>query len=346
MEALAKAQADNATAKEEALSPSYHRRMTASEINEISERVRQDHASKIGHKYEHVNPNIITKDKLRPSHGPCGGESTPPFGCGDSWAVNKKLNEVTLHDEDAVGIWPDAPEMETVELTPEVVDLLCQEGIKALVADEEAVVLSPEELNTLDTNGAVVLTDYPLEAEAQDRSVREYFEAKDPVNPVHTYATEWARLNTEKIDREILAQRDEMREQRSAEDLKAAINEYQTIVAECGTPECHGDGEVYGRSILDAAQQEELKEWAGARTTMGVADEEDLVNSPTHYNQFGLECIDAIKLAVGEEGFIGYCHGNALKYLWRAEYKENKKTDFAKAAWYARMAGGDDPRDD
>jgi hypothetical protein len=71
----------------------------------------------------------------------------------------------------------------------------------------------------------------------------------------------------------------------------------------------------------------------------------DLVNSPTHYNQFGLECIDAIKLAVGEEGFVGYCHGNALKYLWRAEYKDSKRTDFAKAAWYARMAGGDDPRE-
>jgi hypothetical protein len=70
----------------------------------------------------------------------------------------------------------------------------------------------------------------------------------------------------------------------------------------------------------------------------------DPINSPSHYNQFGVECIDAIKLAVGEEGFVGYCHGNALKYLWRANYKTGRSEDFRKAAWYARMAAGDDPR--
>jgi hypothetical protein len=77
---------------------------------------------------------------------------------------------------------------------------------------------------------------------------------------------------------------------------------------------------------------------------MGVAD--DTVNSPAHYNKHGIECIDAIELAVGEEGFIGYCHGNALKYLWRANYKSDATEDLKKAAWYSRMATGDDPRDD
>jgi hypothetical protein len=75
------------------------------------------------------------------------------------------------------------------------------------------------------------------------------------------------------------------------------------------------------------------------------AAKKDPVNSPAHYNQFGLECIDAIELTVGEEGFIGYCQGNAMKYLWRANYKGNKQEDLAKAAWYTRMASGDDPRE-
>jgi hypothetical protein len=75
------------------------------------------------------------------------------------------------------------------------------------------------------------------------------------------------------------------------------------------------------------------------------ASAKDPVNSPEHYNQFGLECIDAIELTVGEEGFLGYCQGNAMKYLWRANYKGNKREDLQKAAWYARMASGDDPRE-
>ena len=32
-------------------------------------------------------------------------------------------------------------------------------------------------------------------------------------------------------------------------------------------------------------------------------DEDDMVNSPAHYNFAGVECIDAIRAATGEEGF-------------------------------------------
>jgi len=78
----------------------------------------------------------------------------------------------------------------------------------------------------------------------------------------------------------------------------------------------------------------------------GITDPEDMVNSPTHYNQGGLECIDAIRHALGEDGFIAYCRGNALKYNWRAGHKSNSQEDLQKAAWYSRMASGDDPRKD
>jgi|TARA_R100001530_G_scaffold133416_1_gene106775 hypothetical protein len=57
-----------------------------------------------------------------------------------------------------------------------------------------------------------------------------------------------------------------------------------------------------------------------------------VVNSPTHYNQTGIECIDAIGAALGD-GFEYYLQGNVMKYLWRYRYK-NGVEDLKKAEWY------------
>ena len=59
----------------------------------------------------------------------------------------------------------------------------------------------------------------------------------------------------------------------------------------------------------------------------------ELVHHPPHYRQGSIECIDAIHAALGDEGFIAYCQGNALKYLWRWRYKGGR-TDIEKAIWY------------
>ena len=58
----------------------------------------------------------------------------------------------------------------------------------------------------------------------------------------------------------------------------------------------------------------------------------DNVNSPSHYNQSGIECIDAIKASLGD-GYQDYCKGNVMKYLWRYKYK-NGIEDLKKAQWY------------
>ena len=42
----------------------------------------------------------------------------------------------------------------------------------------------------------------------------------------------------------------------------------------------------------------------------------DMVNSPPHYNQTGIECIHAISAATGD-GFKYYLQGNIMKYLWQ-----------------------------
>lgn len=63
----------------------------------------------------------------------------------------------------------------------------------------------------------------------------------------------------------------------------------------------------------------------------------DMVNHPPHYqSDNGIECIDAIRAALGRDGFVSYCTGNAIKYLWRD--KTDRVEDLRKAAWYLNRA--------
>ena len=59
---------------------------------------------------------------------------------------------------------------------------------------------------------------------------------------------------------------------------------------------------------------------------------EDMVNHPRHYNESGIECIDALEAMLGD-GFEAYLQGNIAKYLWRYKYK-NGVEDLKKAQWY------------
>lgn len=60
----------------------------------------------------------------------------------------------------------------------------------------------------------------------------------------------------------------------------------------------------------------------------------DNVNSPAHYRQGGVECIEAIKTSMSEEGFKDYLKGNVIKYIWRYEHKGKAMEDIGKAIWY------------
>lgn len=61
-------------------------------------------------------------------------------------------------------------------------------------------------------------------------------------------------------------------------------------------------------------------------------ENDDMVNSPKHYNMHGIECIEGIQAATGD-GFQYYLQGNVMKYLWRYRYK-NGIEDLNKAKWY------------
>ncbi len=61
----------------------------------------------------------------------------------------------------------------------------------------------------------------------------------------------------------------------------------------------------------------------------------DNVKNPGHYTQGDIECIDAIHAALGPEGFLSYCQGNVLKYIWRYKDKGGVQ-DLQKAQVYLR----------
>ena len=64
----------------------------------------------------------------------------------------------------------------------------------------------------------------------------------------------------------------------------------------------------------------------------------DAINHPTHYTAGPIECIDAIRSALGDAGFVAYCRGCQIKYAWRAGLKDAAEVDLRKAAWYAQRA--------
>jgi len=72
--------------------------------------------------------------------------------------------------------------------------------------------------------------------------------------------------------------------------------------------------------------------------------QEDMVNSPPHYSENEIECIDAMVAAFGLERVQDYAAITAFKYIWRENKKWNPAEDREKALWYMRCSTGDDPR--
>jgi len=52
------------------------------------------------------------------------------------------------------------------------------------------------------------------------------------------------------------------------------------------------------------------------------------IDHPDHYNIVPkIECIDVVEC-------FNFNLGNAIKYIWRADYKGNFRDDILKAIWY------------
>jgi len=55
----------------------------------------------------------------------------------------------------------------------------------------------------------------------------------------------------------------------------------------------------------------------------------DPVQNPDHYTMARAECIEII-----QDLGLGYHVATAMKYLWRCNFKGNKKQDLEKAKWF------------
>lgn len=62
----------------------------------------------------------------------------------------------------------------------------------------------------------------------------------------------------------------------------------------------------------------------------------DPVKAPNHYTVGGLEVKEILKAKLTPEEYRGYCKGNIIKYLMRAEHKGNPVQDYAKANQYSQ----------
>ena len=91
--------------------------------------------------------------------------------------------------------------------------------------------------------------------------------------------------------------------------------------------------ESLSSSFISTVQTESPAE-ANAEASEKVED--DAVNHPSHYCQGGIECIDCIKAALGEN-YIGFLIGNVIKYAYRYKDKDGVR-DLRKASVYLNWA--------
>ena len=87
-------------------------------------------------------------------------------------------------------------------------------------------------------------------------------------------------------------------------------------------------------SIDDAAPVEWDTLTELGKLSIRKTDNEDPVEKPDHYNKGAIEAIEAIKASMPDHEFRGYLKGNALKYLWRYDYKGKPVEDLRKCRWY------------
>lgn len=58
---------------------------------------------------------------------------------------------------------------------------------------------------------------------------------------------------------------------------------------------------------------------------------EDMVNSPNHYNQNGIEVFDIMRAFYGDDVYEHFCLGSAQKYVTRCRLKGKYLEDLKKA---------------
>ena len=109
----------------------------------------------------------------------------------------------------------------------------------------------------------------------------------------------------------------------AAETISTTVDSGKILAIPCSAPK-----QMRHEEFMKKKLKEELHKVKTKSHSTGT----DMVNHPPHYNQHGVECIEAIQ-AMTDDGFEAYLQGNIMKYLWRYKYK-NGLQDLRKAEWY------------
>ena len=91
--------------------------------------------------------------------------------------------------------------------------------------------------------------------------------------------------------------------------------------------------QYWGHAPLDLDRLLMIYEVMAGEPFESLGDTPDKVNSPPHYGQGNIECIEYIEDFLTQEEYIGYLRGNIAKYLHRWRYK-NGLEDLNKSQWY------------
>ena len=67
-------------------------------------------------------------------------------------------------------------------------------------------------------------------------------------------------------------------------------------------------------------------------------EKREMVNHPSHYNNYPIEAIDILLKTFGPDKTITFCYMTAMKYRLRLGYKDDLKQDLAKETWYLDKA--------
>lgn len=68
----------------------------------------------------------------------------------------------------------------------------------------------------------------------------------------------------------------------------------------------------------------------------GAIVESNESDNPDHYKTGKLECIDAMRAMLGDEGFVAYLRGTLFRYNWRIGKKDEDIMEAKKIAVYTR----------
>jgi len=103
---------------------------------------------------------------------------------------------------------------------------------------------------------------------------------------------------------------------------------------DCGVYDKWVDRSIY-INIKEASKpiSEAIKEWVDCKEDEEIDKffqrAKDVVNRPPHYTEHpsGIECIQVTE-------HMGFNLGNAIKYIWRCDLKQDAIEDLKKAKWY------------